>query len=315
MKPKVLAIGECMLELSKAHGGCWALNYGGDTFNTSVYLSRLGIEVAYCTALGNDSFSDHLKAEWEAEGIETTHVVTMPRYLPGLYAISNDADGERHFTYWRDNSAARHLFSSKSCEEALLKAEIADNIYFSGITLSLFTPDNLGRIAKLCDIVRSRGGDVMFDTNYRQDRWTSPDQAISAIAAIAPYVSIALPTFDDESQLYGMATPADVIYRWLHAGASEVVVKVGADGCVTGSRSGSSAIKPTAKVLPVDTTGAGDAFNAGYLAARLSGASVELAGAKGNDMAALTLGHRGAVIPKNKMSEVVMSDAVACLHR
>src|SRR5207244_10543509 len=99
-----------MVELARGSDGRYSLAYGGDTFNTAVYLARAGVPVAYATALGDDPYSDGLLAFANAEGVQRDLVVRVPSRMPGLYLIETDAQGERRFYYWRDTSPARDLF-------------------------------------------------------------------------------------------------------------------------------------------------------------------------------------------------------------
>ncbi len=68
---RIASIGECMIELRQMPGGHLTRSFGGDTLNTAVYLARLGAEVDYVTALGDDPLSDEMIAGWQAEGIGT----------------------------------------------------------------------------------------------------------------------------------------------------------------------------------------------------------------------------------------------------
>src|SRR5688572_23991865 len=124
-----------MIELREMADGRFSRGYGGDTLNTAVYLARLGVEVDYVTALGDDPWSDEMIAGWAAEGIGTEKVARLPGRVPGLYIIQTDARGERRFLYWRDSAPARLLFDVSETAhliEALLGYEL---LYFSGITL------------------------------------------------------------------------------------------------------------------------------------------------------------------------------------
>ena len=69
----VASIGECMIELKQAGGGLYSRGYGGDTLNTAVYLARLGVEVDYITALGDDPLSDEMIAGWAGGGRRHRH--------------------------------------------------------------------------------------------------------------------------------------------------------------------------------------------------------------------------------------------------
>ena len=109
-KPRVICVGEVMVEFARGSDGRFGFGCGGDTFNTAVYLARAGIDVAYATALGDDPYSDGMMALAAAEGVNGDLVLRVPGRLPGLYLIETDARGERQFYYWRDTSPARELF-------------------------------------------------------------------------------------------------------------------------------------------------------------------------------------------------------------
>jgi 2-dehydro-3-deoxygluconokinase len=96
---KVAALGECMVEFRNCGARRYDLAFGGDTFNTAVYLRRLGVAVDYITALGDDSFSDEIVSLCHAEGVGTEHIARLPGRQPGLYVIETDNAGERTFSY------------------------------------------------------------------------------------------------------------------------------------------------------------------------------------------------------------------------
>src|SRR5205085_8043951 len=108
-KVRVVAVGEAIIELTRQDGRL-ALDCGGDTFNTAIYLARAGLDVAYATALGDDPYSETIVAMAKSEGIKTDLMLRVPGRLPGLYMIETDAKGERRFRYWRGEAPARELF-------------------------------------------------------------------------------------------------------------------------------------------------------------------------------------------------------------
>lgn len=293
--PRIVAIGECMIELSGGVGDRWRLGFGGDTYNTAAHLANLGGDVSYLTAIGDDGFSADMRAQFEDRGIDTGLVLSAATHHPGLYAIRTGEGGERSFTYWRDSSAARRLFDLPGIDAALDAASAADLLYLSGITLSLYRPEERARLAAVAASVRAAGGIVAFDPNYRPGGWPDAEGARLAIADFARHVSIALPTFEDEQLLYDDATPAASAERWVAAGAGEVVVKLGAAGCQLTGGGESGVISPVAPILPVDTTGAGDSFNAAYLYARLRGLTPRVAAYAGNRLAGEVIQFRGAL--------------------
>jgi 2-dehydro-3-deoxygluconokinase len=288
---RAVFVGEAMLELSQDGSG-WQLGYGGDTLNTAIHLARAGVETAYLTALGSDPFSDDLKAKWAGEGLDTSLILTDPTRNAGLYAITTDEAGERSFTYWRNNSAARRMFACAGIDAALAKAEQADLLGFSLISLAILPPEARDQLYALARRVRAKGGKIAFDGNYRPRLWASKEEARTHRDAAIACADIGLPTLEDEAMLSGEADADAVAAHWASLGCAENVVKLGAAGC----RLPDETILPPPEILnPIDTSGAGDAFNGGYLAARLSGARVADAALEGHRLAGWCVMRRGAI--------------------
>jgi 2-dehydro-3-deoxygluconokinase len=301
-KLEIVACGECMLEMSRPGGdhwlgSGWQLGYGGDVFNTSLYLARQGHHVRFLTAIGEDACSGEMLERWRSDGIDVSLVLRHPSRTVGLYAIRTDAHGERSFSYWRMQSAMRELFALPDAAAALEAAARADLLYLSGITLSLFDPAALARLLTVAQAVRARGGQVAFDPNYRPAGWAGRAQAQQAIRSIAATVSIALPTLEDESALWGIEGADAVIDHWRDLGAGEVVVKQGSSGCHVFAGNSRQQVPAERVAKVVDTTGAGDAFNAAYLSSRLRGDSPPEAAAAGHALAARVIQHPGAILP------------------
>lgn len=290
---RAVLVGEAMLELAQAGSG-WQLGYGGDTLNTAIHLAREGIETAYLTALGEDSFSADLRARWAVEGLDTRLVLRDPARVPGLYAISTDPLGERSFTYWRGESAARQLFACPGIADALRAAEGADLLAFSLISLAILPGHDRTRLLALAAAVRARGGQVAFDGNYRPRLWPDAASARAARDAAIAIATIGLPTLEDEMLLGGPSDSGAVAAHWQGLGCAETVVKLGAAGCRLPD---GTIIAPEQVLAPVDTSGAGDAFNGGYLAARLRGLEPAQAAARGHARAGWTIMRRGAIPP------------------
>jgi len=288
----IVCVGEAMVEFSILAAGSWQVGFGGDTANTAVHLARSGLNVAYLTALGPDPFSGELHGRLAQEGVDTSLIVTHPHRAVGLYAISTDDAGERSFTYWRETSAARALFDIEDAYEALSHAARADLLCFSLISLAILPPDGRRRLLDLGREVRANGGRVAFDGNYRPRLWESQEAAMQARDQAIALADIGLPTFDDEEALSGSADVEAVLQHWRDLGCNEVIVKLGAEGCLLPD--GEVCPVPT-KVQAVDTSGAGDAFNGGYLAARLRGASIRDAALAGHALAGWSVTKRGAI--------------------
>ncbi|MDP6708374.1 MAG: sugar kinase [Alphaproteobacteria bacterium] len=306
---RIAAIGECMIELAERGDGTAALDFGGDTLNTSVYLMRVGaaqgIAVDYVTALGDDPYSEAMLAGWRAEGIGADLVARLPGRLPGLHTIRTDDAGERSFYYWRSAAAARELLSAGDPDRLARALPTYDLLYLSGITLSILDPESRNRLLDIIDAARRAGARVAFDSNYRPRGWTDAASAREQMTAMYGRVDIALPSLDDERALYGDGDAEAVARRLAGLGVAEIVVKDAAGACLVRLGEAQWTVPTESVSAVVDTSAAGDAFNAAYLAARLRDAAPEAAARAGHRLAAAVIQHRGAVIPAAAMPALV----------
>ncbi len=299
-RPRVISIGEVMIEMARGNDGRFVMGCGGDTFNTAVYLARAGIDVAYATALGDDAYSDGIVAMARAEGMGADLILKVPGRLPGLYLIETDAKGERHFSYWRDNAPARELFELPDWGKIAESMMAARLIYFSGITLSLYSNTGLGRFFAAIEMARKNGVKIAFDGNFRPRGWKGDlSRTRTVFMEALKRVDIALPTYDDEATLWGDPSPEATVERMQAFGIGEIAVKNGPNSALIAAGGKIEHVPVPEVVQPVDTTAAGDSFNAGYLAARLTGEDPLAAAAAAHRLAAEKVRHRGAIMPRN----------------
>ncbi|WP_316860408.1 sugar kinase [uncultured Cohaesibacter sp.] len=303
---KIACIGECMIELAPAGNGLFKQGFAGDTFNTAAYLSRQyspDIEVSYVTGLGKDPMSDGIRKALEAEDIRTDSITMVEDKNPGLYMIENDDTGERFFTYWRNDAAAKKMFAGWSIEKIAELLGQFDVIYFSGITLAIL--DEAQRTALFEAIAQLKGKvKVGFDPNYRPKLWPDSDICRAAFERAASLCDFALVTADDHVALWGEADGMAIAKQWKGYGAREVVVKEGASSCILLTDDDVKNVPPAAKLKPKDTTGAGDSFAAGYLGKRALGGSQEEAAKTAHGVAGQVIMHPGAIIDKSVWTRV-----------
>jgi 2-dehydro-3-deoxygluconokinase len=297
---RVIAIGECMVELSLIDGANAVVGYAGDVFNTAVYLSRLGIEVDFATALGSDDpFSDGIVERLNAEGVGDDLIPRVIGRPPGLYAIERDAAGERRFFYWRDQAPVRQLFELADLNRLAAALRRADLIYFSGVTLAVLGEAGRARLLGLVADAVGHGARVALDPNYRSRLWPSADVARTSLEAFAPHCAFLSVSAPDLTSLYD-APMRSIAAEWAARGtevvtrADDLAVEVYLAGEV-------QRVPPGPRVSAVDTTGAGDSFNAGYLATRLTGGSPKAAVEAGRRISAAVVQRIGAIIPRKDM--------------
>lgn len=295
------SIGECMLELSSEQGSAFGgqtLRFGGDTLNTAIYMARQGVSVDYITALGDDKWSDEMLAAWQREHIGTQLIAQVPGRVPGLYAIQTFADGEREFSYWRKESPARELFELTESEDLFSQLMAFDYLYLSGITLSLYSAEVLERLWLFFADYKAQGGKLVFDSNYRPRNWPDAKIARACFDKIARYCDIVLPTLDDEQLFNPNLTLAQCQAYYQNLGVNELVIKMGAEGCLVCTED-ATVLVPTKAVKAIDTTAAGDSFNGTYLAARMKGHSAQVSAKHAHQVAGAVVQYQGAIIEKS----------------
>ncbi len=297
MTLRIACIGEAMVELSlEASLESARIGFAGDALNTAIYLRRElppAATVAFISAIGSDALSDRMAAMIAAEGVDTTHLARDPNRGTGLYAIRTDRSGERHFSYWRDTSAARAMFEGP---DAFAVVDRFDVIVLTAISLAILPVPTRDLLLDRIAAFRATGGLFAFDSNYRPRLWSGPDEARTVIGRVWCMTDIALPSLDDEMAIFGDADEGAVLSRLQGCGAIRGALKRGPRGPVALSGSAGAQTFAAAERV-IDTTAAGDSFNAGYLAAILTGGDEAAALQQGHACAIKVIGHRGAIVP------------------
>jgi 2-dehydro-3-deoxygluconokinase len=241
-----------------------------------------------------------------AEQVDTNLMTVLPGRMPGLYLIETTAEGERTFWYWRERAAARELFECAGSSRVVEAMAAARLVYFSGVTLSLYSARGLDAFAEALGAAKSAGATIAMDSNYRPRGWGGDlTRARATFERFWRLANIALPTFDDEQALWGDATLAATSGRLANLGIGEIVVKNGAADALIRSCGRDDLVPCPIAVTPIDTTAAGDSFNAGYLARRLAGDAPAAAAVLAHRLAGVVIQHRGAIVPKAATMEVL----------
>ena len=299
MNLNVVAVGEAMVEMAPVGDGHYQRGFAGDTFNTAWHMAQAlkgRAEVGFATKVGTDRISDAFVADLQADGLDVSVIGRDPARSMGLYLIELDGV-ERSFHYWRSTSAARGLASERVFLASALAG--AGLVHLSGITLAILPAEDRETLFSALAEARANGTRISFDPNIRPRLWSSMDEVRQTVSRVLALTDIALPSFDDEAAVWGDANPEATVARLAEAGIAEVVVKDGA-GPVTFRSEGKTGSLPCPPVQGIrDTTGAGDGFNAGYLAARLLGRSPEAAVSAGQRFSGDVICHFGARLPKS----------------
>ncbi|MER2493445.1 sugar kinase [Catenovulum sediminis] len=302
---KVMCLGEAMIELAPASDDNYKQGIAGDTLNMAVYLKRLNstADVSYVTAVGEDKMSDKLRNFLVNESLNTDLCFQLPQYMPGLYMISIDNSGERSFSYWRDNSAAKRVISAIKQADAIEQLKQADYLFYSGISLAVIQQQDLDDFWSMLEELRAQGVKIAFDPNFRAALWQGRDYQAQYRKALA-CCDLLLPGIEDLDAIFGCADIESVKTFLQPFNCPEVIVKNGPASVYSAINGEYQEHKVTPVQNVVDTTSAGDSFNGSFLAARLKGKSI----ADSVQFAAKTAGtviqHKGAIIPLENLQKL-----------
>ncbi|HEA16363.1 MAG TPA: sugar kinase [Pseudoalteromonas prydzensis] len=307
---KVAFFGEAMHELSLNDEPC----FGGDSYNSAVYLKRLVMshaEVYFVSAIGSDELSDRAFIRWQKQGLNLQYVLRSDVRTLGAYGIVVDDSGERTFHYDRKDSAAREYFNLDKQQAflAALKHKLFDYVYFSAISLAILDEQSRQLFMAAIAAFKQAGGKVIFDSNYRAVLWQNKATAQKCYKQAYASADILLVTDDDHFGVFGHAAPQQLVDFYQAYAHSLVIIKQGVNDTLVLQQQ----LLSRYPVLPVkrvvDTTGAGDAFAAGFLAEYLLTQQCEPAVNTAQQLAAQVIAVTGAVVattitttPSNQLS-------------
>lgn len=303
----VALVGECMIELQEIEPGRVSQTFGGDTLNTAIYMARLvpffPATVDYVTALGTDSFSDRMVAFWEREGVGSELVQREAGRMPGLYYIELDESGERHFSYWRGEAAARQCFEYPGSDSVLGRLGEYSALYLSGISIAILTPRSRDRLFARLVQLAAAGTRIYLDYNYRAHLWESLVSARTVYERLLPSCHTVFVGRDELATIHDLSS-SEAGHRYLAGmGVSESVIRNGSAPCSI--MAGDECIDVAAAHVDrvIDTTAAGDSFSAAYLLARNGNCDPRRAAMLAHRMAAYVICHRGAIAPLDAMPD------------
>lgn len=255
---------------------------GGNSINTAITLARLGISVRIASAIGNDRFGQFMRERVRAEGIDDVGLVTFPGAKTSTSIVLVESTGERRFLHLRGVSA---LFSGSNLDWGQVEGARIFH-YASALAMPAFDETSLAPALK-----RARELGCLTSINICWDvrgRW------LKALQHALAHTDFIFPNREEGRQLTGETEPSAIAARLREMGVKTVIVKLGAAGCYVESLQ-ESFTSPGFAVQPVDTTGAGDCFAAGFLAAICRNPSLPLAARYANATGAFaTLGFGAA---------------------
>ncbi len=289
--PDIISIGECLVELSREPDGRYRAAWAGDMVNALFYGGRLGMRTGFVTSFGDDLFTPMIRDGIMGEGIDCGMAEVVPGRNNGLYAIELDGEGEYTFHFWRKDSAATMTLLRCDPDNLFRYCTRASWLLFSGITLAVLKGRE--RLIELLSRLRKTGRTkIAFDTNYRPALWASAGEYDEAFREIIPFVDLLLPSESDLAA-FRSGEPLEAFLAGIDVPL--VALKRGGRGCLLVRNGNPLELPPPEPAVVVDATGAGDAFNGGFLAGLVKGWSPEDAARLGMRVAGRVVGVRGAI--------------------
>ena len=258
----ILCCGEALIDMVAAPSldgpDGFVPHSGGAVFNTAIALGRLGARAGMLTGLSRDMFGDQLADALKASDVDTTHIIRSDR--PSTLAFVKLEDGQASYSFFDENSAGRMI---RAEDVPALPSDITA-LFFGGISLA--SDPSASAYAALLE---RQGGPraVMIDPNIRPLFITDADGYRRRMAAMISQADIVKVSDEDLNWLNpAPLTQSEKISAMLDTGPSVVIVTQGAEGAIATLADGTSITVPAVKTNVVDTIGAGDTFNAGFLA-------------------------------------------------
>jgi 2-dehydro-3-deoxygluconokinase len=289
--PSVVTAGETMVLGIPArpgrlrHAPALELKIGGAESNVAIALSRLGLSAGWISSLGDDEPGQLVLDRVRGEGVDTSQVRRLQGYPTGLY-LRERVGTETRVYYYRRGAAASTMAPGAFDLEYLEGAEF---LHLTGITPAL-SEECRDFTLWAAREARENRTSVSFDVNYRSKIW-SPEEARGFVEEMLPHTDLLLVGDDEARALWGRGDE-ELVRELAAAGPREVVLKRGGEGSL-GLIEDRLIEQPVFPVEEVDSIGAGDAFDAGYLAGHLWGLDPERRLRVANAMGAMSVATLG----------------------
>ncbi|MFB0562785.1 MAG: carbohydrate kinase family protein [Candidatus Lokiarchaeia archaeon] len=301
MAPNVIAIGEILIDfvasepVSYVEVPSFQKCFGGSPMNTIVGVSRLGVSSGVITAVGDDSFGKFLMSELKKNEVDVSQVVVKKGKRTTITFVANDPDtGERSFLFYRKpwtGDTADSLLEIKDIDQNYVAG--ANILHVSGFALSQNPCRNA--VFRAIDYAKKAGVRVSFDPTLRLDMWDSPSVLRKIYDKTLKSSDIATFSTEEAEFIFKTKDPEEAASKALGYGIKIVGIKMGNKGSLIISDRGEKIESPAFKVKPMDTTGAGDGWNAGLLVGLIKKWNLEKCITIANAIGALVVTRRGAI--------------------
>lgn len=254
----IWTLGDAVVDLLPRDNMQFEACAGGAPFNVAIGVARLGHASGFIGRVGNDDFGRFLQQTLEAEHVDTRALEFDTHRHTSTVLVSLDPDGERRFDFLVNPSADQFL------SPAQLPDFDADILHFC--SLALVAPACRETLTQAMAAIHRSGGTLSFDINLRSQMWDDEAQMFSLISQFAQQSDILKMSENELLWLTQTRELASASQRLMDFPARLKIVTCGAGGSIVFWRNNRLKLS-SYRVESIDTTGAGDAFMAGLLAA------------------------------------------------
>jgi sugar/nucleoside kinase (ribokinase family) len=267
---------------------------GGSAGNTALALARLGVPTAFVGAVGDDGYGRWLKAHLEREGLDTSALRVLPAPLTPMVIALIYPDGERFLVVYPPERGADTALRAEEVDPKLIGS--AAWLHTTGMCLRASPIRET--VLWTMETARASGVPVSLDLNLRIELWGYQDETRRTVERAVELAEVVLGSATEEILPVAGRDSIEGAARALSGGRRVVVARLGAAGVLAASGDDLFRV-PAFTTKLVNPVGAGDAFNAGFIAARLEGADLPRALRWGNAVAALKIaGLDAATLPR-----------------
>ena len=296
LKTKICSIGECMIEITNTYNNNFQQSFAGDTLNFCSYLNKKNFNVDYLSSVGKSEINKDFFNLLKSKKISKKLIHIHPNNETGLYLIKNDKNGEKNFYYWRDNSAAKNYLNELNYKKLEIILKKYHYIYFSGITLSIISKNKQKDFCNLIKKLKEYNVKIIFDLNIRIKRWPNKKHLNASINLFLPFIDILFSTGEDiknwknndNLSFFNKLIKSNKINHAIFRKNASLNYAILND----------QIYKITNKVhkMIVDSSGAGDGYNAAYISEFLTSGDVYRSLQASHSLGSKIVMKKGAII-------------------
>ncbi|MEP7235138.1 MAG: sugar kinase [Ignavibacteriota bacterium] len=295
----LIGIGECLIELYEQAPHAYKQSVAGDVFNTLFYASKLRLRTGFVSSFGSDELTKNILDVMDREGIDRSCTSISQKKTNGLYLISNQESGQPNYSFWRNDSAAKETLrtiDTSKIEKYILSSKY---FHFSAIALAILKEREV-----LVSLLHAIDGKtiITFDTNVRRWLWDDTSRLRDFIIQSSSLIEILFVSSLDDEYIFGKRSPQEAIEAYAMLGYKTVIFRQGENDVLARTRSENLKVPVIKNIKVIDATAAGDAFNAGFIAAQLQGKNLDRSIMDGNLIAASVIGSQGALVDNITLS-------------